>query len=103
MLVLEQLSLHLGERVLLDKISTIINPGERIGLVGANGAGKSTLLKIIMKQRESDSGTISLSGTETLGYLPQDGVDPDFSLTIIEEVETAFSEIFDFFRFEDSR
>ena len=95
MLVLEQLSLHLGERVLLDKISTIINPGERIGLVGANGAGKSTLLKIIMKQRESDSGTISLSGTETLGYLPQDGVDPDFSLTIIKEVETAFSEIFD--------
>ncbi len=94
MLALEQITLNLGDRVLLDKVSTIINPGERIGLVGPNGAGKSTLLKIIMKLRESDGGSVILTGTETLGYLPQDGVDPDFSLTVIEEVETAFSELF---------
>jgi ATP-binding cassette subfamily F protein 3 len=95
MLALEQITLNLGDRVLLDKVSTIINPGERIGLVGPNGAGKSTLLKIIMKLRESDGGSVILTGSETLGYLPQDGVDPDFSLTVIEEVETAFSELFD--------
>lgn len=95
MLALEQITLNLGDRALLDKVSTIINPGERIGLVGPNGAGKSTLLKIIMKLREYDGGSVILSGSETLGYLPQDGVDPDFSLTVIEEVETAFSELFD--------
>lgn len=95
MLALEQITLNLGDRVLLDKVSTIINPGERIGLVGPNGAGKSTLLKIIMKLRESDGGSVVLTGSETLGYLPQDGVDPDYSLTVIEEVETAFAELFD--------
>lgn len=95
MLALEQITLKLGDRILLDKVSSIINPGERIGLVGPNGAGKSTLLKIIMNLRECDGGSIILSGSETLGYLPQDGVDPDFSLTVIEEVETAFSELFE--------
>tara|TARA_R110001599_G_scaffold150929_2_gene335199 strand:+ start:57846 stop:59813 length:1968 start_codon:yes stop_codon:yes gene_type:complete len=95
MLQLEKISLALGDRDLLDEISTLINPGERIGLVGPNGAGKSTLLKIIMEIQEKDSGSIVLSNEETLGYLPQDGVDPDFELTVIEEVETAFSEIFE--------
>ena len=50
MLALEQITLKLGDRILLDKVSSIINPGERIGLVGPNGAGKSTLLKIIMNR-----------------------------------------------------
>ena len=95
MLALEQITLHLGERALLNQVSTIVNPGERIGLVGPNGAGKSTLLKIIMGLQELDSGQVSLSNIETLGYLPQDGVHPDYSLTVIEEVETAFQELFD--------
>ncbi len=94
MLQLDNITLSLGQRDLLDSVSTIINPGERIGLVGPNGAGKSTLLKIIMGLQEKDSGSISLSNNETLGYLPQDGVDPDFSLSLIEEVETAFKDIF---------
>ena len=95
MLALEKISLALGDRDLLDEITVLINPGERIGLVGPNGAGKSTLLKIIMRIEEKDSGTIVLSNEETLGYLPQDGVDPDFELTVIEEVETAYAEIFE--------
>ncbi|MBD3616855.1 MAG: ABC-F family ATP-binding cassette domain-containing protein [Gracilimonas sp.] len=95
MLALENITLHLGDRELLDGVSTFINPGERIGLVGPNGAGKSTLLKIIMGIQEADEGTIALANEETLGYLPQDGVDPDFTLTVLEEVETAFSELFD--------
>lgn len=66
-----------------------------MGLVGPNGAGKSTLLKIIMGIQELDAGHVSISNAETLGYLPQDGVDPDFSLTVTEEVETAFKELFE--------
>ncbi|WP_421773560.1 ABC-F family ATP-binding cassette domain-containing protein [Gracilimonas sp.] len=95
MLALENITLHLGDRELLDGISTFINPGERIGLVGPNGAGKSTLLKIIMGIQECDEGSVALSNEESLGYLPQDGVDPDFSLTVIEEVESAFAELFE--------
>lgn len=85
----------MGDRELLDGVSTFINPGERIGLVGPNGAGKSTLLKIIMGIQEMDDGSVALSNEETLGYLPQDGVDPDFTLTVLEEVETAFAELFE--------
>ena len=95
MLQLEKISLALGDRDLLDEITVLINPGERIGLVGPNGAGKSTLLKIIMGIQKKDSGSISISNEETLGYLPQDGVDPDFELTVVEEIETAFAEIFE--------
>ena len=95
LLALENITLSLGDRDLLDRINSIINPGERIGLVGPNGAGKSTLLKIIMGIQEADNGKVVLSGEETLGYLPQDGVDPDFNLTVIEEVETAFAELFE--------
>lgn len=95
MLALENITLHLGDRELLDGVSTFINPGERIGLVGPNGAGKSTLLKIIMGIQEMDNGSVALANEETLGYLPQDGVDPDFTLTVLEEVETAFSELFE--------
>lgn len=95
MLQLEKISLSLGERDLLDEVSTLINPGERIGLVGPNGAGKSTLLKIIMGLREADGGKVILSKEETLGYLPQDGVDPDFTLTVVEEVETVYKPLFE--------
>ncbi|MEP1939707.1 MAG: ABC-F family ATP-binding cassette domain-containing protein [Balneola sp.] len=95
MLQLEKISLALGDRDLLDEITVLINPGERIGLVGPNGAGKSTLLKIIMGIQKKDSGSISISNEESLGYLPQDGVDPDFELTVVEEIETAFAEIFE--------
>ncbi len=39
---------------------------------------------------EPNEGTIQLSKAETVGYLPQDGVDPDPDLTVMEEVESAF-------------
>lgn len=90
MLSLENISLTLGDRNLLDEVSVLINPGERIGLVGPNGAGKSTLLKIIAGEMEPNGGTIQLAKAADVGYLPQDGVDPDPELTVLEEVESAF-------------
>lgn len=93
MLQIDGITLHFGERALFDNINTIVNAGERIGLVGPNGAGKSTLLKIIAGEQQADSGSISMSNDATVGYLPQDGVEPDPNLTVLEEVEQAFSEI----------
>ena len=77
----------------MDDVTVLINPGERVGLVGPNGAGKSTLLKIIAGEIEPNDGQVRTSKNATIGYLPQDGVDPDPSLTVIEEVESAFEEI----------
>ncbi|MEX0646497.1 MAG: ABC-F family ATP-binding cassette domain-containing protein [Balneolaceae bacterium] len=93
MLHLDDITLFFGDRPLFDGITTIINPGERIGLVGPNGAGKSTLLKIIAGEQQADSGSVKMSNEATVGYLPQDGVDPDPSLTVYQEVEQAFEEI----------
>ena len=44
MIVLKGVSLRRGAKVLLDAASAVINPGEKVGLVGRNGAGKSTVL-----------------------------------------------------------
>lgn len=93
LLQLENISLSFGDETLLDGISTIINPGERVGLVGPNGAGKSTMLKIIAGEVEPNGGNITMSKAATVGYLPQDGVDPDPNLTLYEEMESAFSDI----------
>lgn len=92
-LQLENISLTFGEDRLLNGISALINPGERVGLVGPNGAGKSTLLKIIAGEMEYDAGTINMSKSATVGYLPQDGVDPDPNSTLYEEVESAFDDL----------
>jgi ATP-binding cassette subfamily F protein 3 len=86
-------SLSFGGRQLLKQIDFLINRGERIGLVGPNGAGKSTILKIIAGQLEPNEGTMQHSKAETVGYLPQDGVEPDPEKTVLEEVESAFGEL----------
>ncbi len=93
MLHIDGISLYFGDRPLFDNISAMINPGERIGLVGPNGAGKSTLLKIIAGEQSFDSGSLHMSNTATVGYLPQDGVDPDPELTVFAEVEQIFSDV----------
>ena len=93
MLHIDNITLFFGERPLFDSITAMINPGERIGLVGPNGAGKSTLLKLIAGIQQADSGSIKMSNQATIGYLPQDGVDPDPKLTVFEEVEQVFKEV----------
>lgn len=93
MLHIDNITLFFGERPLFDSITAMINPGERIGLVGPNGAGKSTLLKLIAGIQQADSGSIKMSNQATIGYLPQDGVNPDPKLTVFEEVEQVFMKV----------
>lgn len=90
MLSLDKISLTFGDRNLFNSVSTLINPGERLGLVGPNGAGKSTLLKVIAGEIEPDGGNITTSKAATIGYLPQDGVASDPSRTVHEEMASAF-------------
>jgi ATP-binding cassette subfamily F protein 3 len=47
MIVLRNVTLRRGAKVLLDKVSVTLNPGEKVGLVGRNGAGKSTLFGLV--------------------------------------------------------
>jgi ATP-binding cassette subfamily F protein 3 len=55
----------------LDDITFLINPRDRVALVGKNGAGKTTLLRLLAGVETPSSGRISKMGDITIGYLPQ--------------------------------
>lgn len=92
MLGINKLSLQLNDRMLFDGISFLVNPGDKLGLVGSNGAGKSTLLKTIAGEATVDSGTISKPKEFAVGYLPQELPLHD-GRTVWEEAETSLGEI----------
>jgi ATPase subunit of ABC transporter with duplicated ATPase domains len=54
----------------LDRVSLVVSPGDRIGIVGPNGIGKSTLLRVLAGLEEPDAGRVIRGGT--VGYLPQE-------------------------------
>lgn len=92
MITINNLSIHFNGDNLFDNVSFTIGDRDRIGLVGKNGAGKSTLLKIICGQQASDSGSIVVSKTQTIGYLPQEMI-PSSTTTVLQEAMKAFDDI----------
>ncbi len=77
---------------LFKDISFLINSRDRIGLVGKNGAGKSTLMKVIMGRQKLDSGSVTVSSDESLGYLAQELMFQS-EKTVLEEALSAFEEM----------
>ena len=67
-----ELSVHYGERAVLDAATLCLNEGDRIGLVGRNGCGKTTFLRILAGLQSPDSGDISRRRDLVVSYLPQD-------------------------------
>ncbi len=70
MLVVKDVEVRAGARLLLGGATFQIAAGDKIGLVGRNGAGKTTLTKILSGEATPAAGTITRSGE--IGYLPQD-------------------------------
>jgi macrolide transport system ATP-binding/permease protein len=69
-LVATDVSKSYGDRVVLDGVDLLANPGEATGLVGENGVGKSTLLRLVVALEEPDAGSVALP--EDVGYVAQD-------------------------------
>ncbi|MFI3283151.1 MAG: ABC-F family ATP-binding cassette domain-containing protein [Rikenellaceae bacterium] len=92
MISLDGVSVSYGGTQLFDDISFMINPKDRIGLVGRNGAGKTTLLKIIMGEQQPTQGVVSISSACTLGYLPQQ-MRVANTTTLVDETAKAFEEV----------
>lgn len=92
MISIDNLSVSFGGWTLFDNISFLINPKDRIGLVGRNGAGKSTILKLIVGEQQPTSGAVTRNGECTIGYLPQQMRVAD-TTTLLDETEKAFEEV----------
>jgi ATPase subunit of ABC transporter with duplicated ATPase domains len=65
-------SVTLGERLLLDRVTWRLAPGDRIGIVGVNGSGKSTLMRAIFGDLELSAGKRKVGKTVSMAYLTQE-------------------------------
>ena len=92
MISVEQVKLNFGGFELFKGFSFIINPRDRIGLVGRNGAGKSTLMKVIAGQQATTEGQVVVPKNVTVGYLPQTMLVTN-DHNVIEETQKAFGHI----------
>ena len=72
LLQLSQVSLAYGHVPLLDHVDLVIEPGERIGLIGRNGTGKSSLLKLMDGAAAADDGKIWRAPALKLASVPQE-------------------------------
>ncbi len=72
MLQLSNVCKRYGDVTVLESVSFIANPGDRLGLIGPNGCGKTTLLRIIAGQEQPDEGSVQFNQSVLrLGYLEQ--------------------------------
>ena len=89
MVSIDNLCVEFSSKPLFQDIGFVINPRDRIALVGKNGAGKSTLLKIIAGLQQPTSGVVSRPRELTVGYLPQ-VMEVSDTRTLEEETALAF-------------
>ncbi len=92
MVSVDGLAVEFGGTTLFSDVSFVINPKDRIALMGKNGAGKSTLLRILAGVRTPSRGKVSAPKDFTIAYLPQHIQTRD-SLTVFEETATAFAHL----------
>ncbi len=68
---LEHASFAYGDKVIMNQFSTIIQRGDKIGLIGANGIGKTTFLKLILGELQPTYGKIRLGSKQEVAYFDQ--------------------------------
>ena len=92
MVSVDGLTVEFGGTTLFKDVSFVINPKDRIALMGKNGAGKSTLLKILAGVRTPTRGAVSVPKDCTVCYLPQHMMTED-GRTVFEEASQAFAHL----------
>ena len=81
-IVVDELQMCYGDRVLIDGLSFILPPAGIVGVIGPNGAGKTTLCRLLTGVEKPTGGTIELGETVDLAYVDQsrDSLDDDRSV-----------------------
>ena len=62
MILIKNLTLRRGVKVVLQNASVTLNPNEKVGLVGRNGAGKSSLFSLFARRLQPDAGDVEMPG-----------------------------------------
>ena len=81
MITVKNIVLRRGAKVLLDKASVTLNPGEKIGLVGRNGAGKSSLFRLLDRTLHEDGGEFYIPPQWRMAQVAQDMPETDMPAT----------------------
>src|SRR5437762_1396986 len=87
MLVINELSVRIAGRLLIEKASATIPSGARVGLVGRNGTGKTTLFHAICGEISPEHGAITINARMRVGRIAQEA--PDGPESLIETVLAA--------------
>ncbi|GAA2213102.1 hypothetical protein GCM10009850_085640 [Nonomuraea monospora] len=91
-LALNEITKRYDTRVVLDRVSFTVRPGERVGVIGDNGAGKSTLLRLMAGVERADNGEITVVAPGGIGYLPQSLELPPHA-TVGDVIDLALAEL----------
>ncbi|MEQ9297178.1 MAG: ABC-F family ATP-binding cassette domain-containing protein [Cyclobacteriaceae bacterium] len=94
MISVDNLSVVFSGATLFSDVSFVINPTDKIALMGKNGAGKSTMMKIIAGEQAPTKGQVSVPKDAVIAYLPQHLLTED-DCTVFEEAAKAFKQVFE--------
>ncbi len=83
---LEDVTIEIGGRTLVDGLTLRLKPGDRIGIVGPNGAGKTTLVRTLMGDRAPKKGTVTVGVNTQFAFLDQGRTLLHDDRTVLEEV-----------------
>ena len=92
MLNINEISVRLGGRVILDRATAALPPRSRVGLIGRNGAGKTTLMRIVAGLGEADNGSVDMPRGSRIGYIAQEapaGDSTPFETVLAADTERA--------------
>ena len=93
MISVDNLAVEFSGSTLFSNVSFVINPTDKIALMGKNGAGKSTMMKIVAGVQKPTTGAIRANKEAVIAYLPQHLLTED-DCTVFEEAAKAFKEVF---------
>ncbi|MDF4223125.1 ABC-F family ATP-binding cassette domain-containing protein [Maribacter sp. M208] len=94
MISVDNLAVEFSGTTLFSDVSFVINPTDKIALMGKNGAGKSTMMKIIAGEQNGTRGNVRVPKDTVIDYLPQHLLTED-NCTVFEEAAKAFKHVFD--------
>jgi len=94
MISVDNLAVEFSGTTLFSDVNFVINPTDKIALMGKNGAGKSTMMKIVAGTQKATRGAVRAPKEAVIAYLPQHLLTEDDS-TVFEEAAKAFKHVFE--------